>query len=143
MTVPYIPNGTNTISPYIMIRDLKTAITFYEKAFDAVITRREPNEAGDINGAQMKFGSSVIMLGQHTSINVPTPSWEDLPALSLYVYVEDCDTVYQQSIDAGATGIEPVEKQHYGDRRGAIIDPFGIIWWLATQVEEVSQDKQQ
>jgi len=141
MTVSYIPDGTPTISPYIMIRDLDAAIQFYQTAFDAEITQEEPNENGDINGAQMRVGSSIIMLGQHTSINVPSPTWEDLPALSLYLYVEDCDTVHQQSIKAGATELEPVERRHYGDRRGAIVDPFGVLWWIATQVEIVPKEE--
>jgi len=143
MTVSYIPDGTPTISPYIMIRDLEAAIAFYENAFDAKITEKEPGVDGNINGAQMRVGSSIIMLGQNRGINVPSPTWEDFPALSLYVYVEDCDTVHQQSIEAGATELEPVEKRYYGDRRGAVIDPFGVLWWIATQVEEVPKEEYQ
>ncbi len=29
----------------------------------------------------------------------------------------------------------------YGDRSGAVTDPFGNHWWIATHVEDVSSDE--
>jgi PhnB protein len=32
----------------------------------------------------------------------------------------------------------PLEDQFWGDRAGAVIDPSGYIWWIATHKEEVT-----
>jgi len=45
--------------------------------------------------------------------------------------VDDVGAVYARALAAGATSCEEVADQEYGHRRGGIIDPSGIAWWLA------------
>ena len=61
--------------------------------------------------------------------------------VGLHLYVEDVDTVFDRAISAGGTVIKPVQDQFYGDRTGALKDPFGHIWFLATHKEELSPDE--
>lgn len=58
-------------------------------------------------------------------------------------YVVDVDATFQRALDAGATVIEPVKDQFYGDRSGTLLDPFGHKWHVLTHIENVSFDEMQ
>jgi PhnB protein len=59
----------------------------------------------------------------------------------LYLYVEDVDETVQQVLDAGGTIATPVEDMFWGDRFGAVSDPFGHTWQIATRVEDVPPEE--
>lgn len=61
--------------------------------------------------------------------------------MHIYLYVEDVDWVFKQAIDCGATELLPVKDEFYGDRIGALTDPFGHVWYIATHIEEVSPEE--
>ena len=48
-----------------------------------------------------------------------------------------------RALDAGATVIEPVKDQFYGDRSGSLLDPFGHKWYVMTHIEDVAFDEMQ
>jgi PhnB protein len=73
--------------------------------------------------------------------SIPYPQSTGGSPVGLHLYVEDVDAVFAQAINAGATLIKPVQDQFYGDRTGALKDPFGHIWFLATHKEELSPDE--
>ena len=45
------------------------------------------------------------------------------------------------AIQAGATAAREPSNQFYGDRSGAVTDPFGNTWGIATHVEDVPPDE--
>lgn len=53
------------------------------------------------------------------------------------------DVTYQCALDAGATVIEPVKDQFFGDRSGTLLDPFGHTWHVMTHIEDVTFDVMQ
>ena len=55
--------------------------------------------------------------------------------------VEDADKLYQQAIQAGATVIQEIATQYYGDRSGGVQDCCGNQWWVATRVEDVALEE--
>ena len=57
------------------------------------------------------------------------------------VCVPDCDAAFRQAVAAGAAVISEPKTQFYGDRHGAVKDPHGNSWWLATHVEDVSSEE--
>ena len=61
--------------------------------------------------------------------------------MTLHVYVEDVDAVFQKALDQGAKEVRPIEDQFYGDRIGGFEDPFGHRWSVATHVEDVSPEE--
>jgi PhnB protein len=61
--------------------------------------------------------------------------------VTLMVYVEDVDTVFERAINAGAREDRKVENQFYGDRAGQFSDPFGHKWFVATHVEDVPPEE--
>jgi len=61
--------------------------------------------------------------------------------VSLMIYVEDVDTIFNQAVTAGATVKEALQDKSYGDRLGTVIDPFGHIWHISTHKEDVSLEE--
>jgi len=59
------------------------------------------------------------------------------------LYVLDVDTAYQRALRAGGTSMMEVSDQFYGDRSGAVQDPAGNRWWIATHQEDVSAEELQ
>jgi PhnB protein len=60
---------------------------------------------------------------------------------SVYVYVEDVDAHHTRATQAGATIIDPLTDQTYGDRRYGAEDPEGHQWFFATRVRETRPDE--
>jgi PhnB protein len=63
--------------------------------------------------------------------------------VTIMLYVEDVDRVFNQAVAAGAKVQRPVANQFYGDRTGGITDPFGHTWYIATHVEDVPEEELQ
>jgi PhnB protein len=99
-------------------------------------------EGGKIGHAELEIGDSVIMLAdEHPEMNARGPKSVGGTPVSLHVYVEDADRVFDRAIEGGATALRPVEDKFYGDRMGTFEDPFGHHWNVATHVEDVSPDE--
>ena len=129
-----IPDGYRSVTPYMSAVNAANAIDFYKKAFGATERMRMAGPDGKVMHAEIEIGDSLIMLGEECS---GAPSTGGAP-VSMYLYVEDVDTVFGQAIDAGATERMPLEDRFYGDRVGTLVDPFGHVWSIATHTEEVS-----
>ncbi|QKD83963.1 VOC family protein [Thermoleptolyngbya sichuanensis A183] len=142
MAVKPIPDGYPAVTPYLIVHDAAGAIAFYEQAFGATELMRLADPSGKLAHAEIKIGNSPIML----SDEFPEMDHRSAQAIggtpvSLMVYVEDVDSLFNRAIAAGATEIRPVENQFYGDRAGTLADPFGHVWTLATHVEDVSMEE--
>lgn len=135
----YKPDGFHTLTPSFAVKDGAAAVEFYKKAFGAKELEVMRDPAGIVRHAELIIGDSPIMLGQHDNADVHDPN--RLPLASCYVYVEDCDQVQQQAVAAGAKEVSPMRDQFYGNREGGVVDPFGIVWWIATRKEELSTEE--
>ena len=62
-------------------------------------------------------------------------------AVTLHIYTEDVDKVFNQAVNAGATIVMPVMDMFWGDRYGQLKDPFGHIWSIATHKQDLSQEE--
>jgi uncharacterized glyoxalase superfamily protein PhnB len=82
----------------------------------------------------MKIGDSMFMLGEATGEYPP------LQAM-IYLYVPDCDQVYNQAIQAGAESLMEPADQFYGDRNAGVKGPEGIMWWMGTHLENLSEEE--
>jgi PhnB protein len=49
--------------------------------------------------------------------------------------------VIERAVELGATLRTAPQDQFYGDRDGAIVDPFGHVWTIATHVEDVTPEE--
>lgn len=134
----YIPAGFHTATPYLIVNDGARAIEFYKQAFNATIINCEATPDGRFMNAEIMISSSPIMIGQHAEV---VPKDEALPPVSLYLYVEDAAALAAQALTAGAIEISPVSDRFYGNREGGLRDPFGITWWIATRIEDLTPEE--
>ncbi len=136
-----IPDGYNSVTPYLVVDDAERAIEFYRDAFGAEEKFRLP--MGDkIGHAEIKIGDSFVMLADEIpEMGHLGPNSRGGPTSSIVLYVEDVDTSFRQALEAGAKEERPVQDQFWGDRMGTLTDPFGHQWSLATHVEDVSESE--
>jgi PhnB protein len=142
MAVQPIPDGYNTASPYLAVDDAERAIEYYKKAFGAEETVRMNAPDGRIGHAELKIGDSHLMLSDpFPQSSTKSPTELGGTSVSIFMYVEDVDTVVQKAVDQGATVTMEVEDQFWGDRFGSITDPFGHNWSIATHVEDLTPEE--
>lgn len=142
MSVQPIPKGCNSINLYIVVKDSAAAMDFYEKAFGATKGMVMSAPGGGTVHGEVLIGNSTLMLADEN------PQWEmkspeslgGSPA-SIHLYVDDCDALFKQAIEAGCTEVSPVVDMFWGDRYGKVLDPFGYQWGIATHVEDVPDEE--
>jgi PhnB protein len=142
MAVKPIPDGYHSVTPYMIVKGAAKAIDFYKNAFGATELMRFPGPNNTVMHAEIKIGDSVVMLAdEHESGPYRSPIAVGGTPISLMVYVEDVDTVFNQAVSLGAKSTREVEDQFYGDRSGNLTDPFGHVWTIATHKEDVSSEE--
>ena len=134
MTVKPVPEGYYTVTPYLVVKGASALVDFLKRAFGATEAHVMRGPDGDIRHGDLIVGNSHVMLGEASG------AWPPLPS-TLYLYLPDCDAVYKQALAAGGTSIQEPKTQFYGDRHGAVKDPCGNTWWIATHVEDVAPDE--
>ena len=141
MTKP-VPEGFHSLNAYLAVDDAAAAIEFYKRAFGANERSRIPGPDGKIGHAELEIGDSLVMLADvFPEMGGQSPKSIGGTPVSVMVYVEDVDAVFDRAISAGATAERPVENQFYGDRAGQFVDPFGHQWFVATHVEDVPPEE--
>jgi PhnB protein len=142
--VSHIPQGYNSVTPYLIVKGAAQAIDYYKNVFGATEVMRMEQPGGKIGHAELKIGNSHIMLAdENPSMGQGHVSAASIGAspVSLYLYFPDVDRVVERAVAAGAKILRPVQDQFYGDRSGFIQDPFGHLWGIATHVEDVSPEE--
>jgi PhnB protein len=137
-----VPKGYHTLTPYIIVNDAKAALEFYARAFGAVEIYRHPGPDGRVGHADITIGDSHVMLADE----FPEMGCKSVGAyggspVKMYLYIDDADAWVERAVAAGAKLTTPVANQFYGDRMGAVEDPFGYTWYLSTHVEDVSEEE--
>ena len=142
MAVKPIPEGYQTVTPYLVVQGAGAAIDYYKKVFGATERMRMPAPGGMIGHAEIQVGGSVIMLAdEFPQMGFRGPKSVGGTPVSLMLYVPNVDEVFKRAVDAGAKELRPVADQFYGDRMGTLEDPFGHVWSIGTHVEDVSPDE--
>jgi PhnB protein len=142
MAVKPVPEGYNTVTPYLAVEDAAEAIEYYKKAFGAKERVRMDTPDGKIGHAELEIGDSLVMLADPFPQSSTSPPKElGGTTVSVFLYVEDVDAVVKQAVDAGAKVTMEVADQFWGDRFGSITDPFGHSWSVATHVEDVPPEE--
>ncbi|MEO0649707.1 MAG: VOC family protein [Planctomycetota bacterium] len=132
MSAPSTPPGYHSITPYLLVGDVDGSIAFVRAAFEAEVTERLTDDAGQARHAEVRIGDSKLMLG-----NGPAGS------AVLYHYVADVDAVFARAVEAGGTVFQEPRDEFYGDRVAAVNDPFGVQWWIATRKETLTSEQMQ
>ena len=134
MSLSPIPSDRPQVSPYLIVADVPQLISFIQTLFQGEVTERIHNKEKQIMHAEIKVGDSLIMLGQAT---------DEHSAISamIHIYVENVDDTYSQAIDLGASSLSEPANQFYGERTAGVIGPQGNFWWIASQIEKLSEEE--
>lgn len=137
-----IPDGFNTITPYLIVDGAEAAIDLYKRAFGAEVISVHKMANGNIMNAQLKIGNSMLML------NDEFPDWGAIgpkkignTAVTMHLYVEDAKALWDQAIAAGLEPSMPIGVQPWGDLYGSLKDTFGHSWSIASHVEDVPEEE--
>jgi len=142
MAVKPVPEGYNTVSPYLAVEDAAGAIDYYKKAFGAKERMRMEAPGGKIGHAELEIGDSIVMLSDpFPQASTRPPSELGGTSAGVFLYVEDVDSLVQKAVDAGGKVTMEVTDQFWGDRFGTVTDPFGHVWSIATHVEDVPPEE--
>lgn len=144
MTINPVPEGYHTVTPYMIIKDAVAALAFYKQAFNAVEVGQLAMPDGTIMHGEFKIGNSHIMYAEENiEMAMQGPNALGGSAVSICLYVQDVDAVFNQAVQAGAEQVRPLEDQFWGDRAGTVKDPFGHSWTILSQIEKVSWQEMQ
>lgn len=121
-----IPEGNQTVMPYLILNGAANFIEFTKKVFGAVENEKMKSmRDGDI------IRHSEIIIGDSTIMFADSTAQFQVRTAGLFVYVENADETYKKALDEGATTIMELSDQDYG-RTCGVTDPFGNVWWITT-----------
>jgi uncharacterized glyoxalase superfamily protein PhnB len=133
-SVKAIPEGMQSVTPYLVVDGANDLIRFIEQSFNGKQLSIMKTKDGRVMHAAVQIGSSQIMVSDST---------DKYPAASsrLYLYVENVDDTFKKAINAKGTSLREPTDEFYGDRSGGIKDSWGNEWWIATHVEDVDDEE--
>ncbi len=139
-----IPNVSQPMCPYLIVSGASEAIAFYVKAFGAREIFRLKDPAGKVGHAEIEIGAAHLMLAdEYPDFGALGPLTVGGSPVSLHLYVADVDAVVVRATEAGATVVQPLRDEFFGDRVALLVDPFGHKWHLATRKEDVTPAEMQ
>ncbi|MCY9593013.1 VOC family protein [Paenibacillus chitinolyticus] len=131
-------------TPFLWIKNTAEGIEFYKKAFDAVEKYRLTEPGGKVAHAEITIGGAKISIaGEYPEYGILGPETIGNTTVGIQLQVDDADKLFQQAIAAGATMVNPMEDQFYGDRAGSVKDPFGHYWMISTTIKTVDPEEMQ
>ena len=129
----------HTITPHLTVRGVSDAVTFYQRAFGAAeLYRNLAPDGKSVMHAELMVGDSRLLLhDEFPDHGSHAPTGEDI-GVTLHLYVNNVDEVYERTVAAGARVIMPLQDCFWGDRYAIVVDPFGHRWSMATRIEDLS-----
>ena len=119
-----IPEGYQQIMPYLIIENAAEFFNFTKNVFGAEEKLKAMRTETLIMHAEISIGDSVIMFADATNEHQKQNA-------GLFIYVNNCDDVYQKALANGGSKIMDPADQDYG-RSAGIHDPFGNTWWITS-----------
>lgn len=134
-------DNTPMLVPHLVVDGAAAALDFYAKAFGAEEMTRLPGPGGKLMHAAFRIDGHMVFLNddfpEFNDGKSTTPAALGGTAVTIHLHGPDVDARFQRALDAGATVVNPLEDQFWGDRYGVVRDPFGHQWSLAETVREV------
>jgi PhnB protein len=141
-----VPDGFHTVTPQLTLDNAAQAIEWYKKAFGAEEVARAVGPDGKIMHAEVRIGDSRIMLNDPMMGGKGPKAIGGSPA-ALWLYVEDCDALFNRAVAAGghvfSGPMGQLQDQFWGDRTGTVVDPHGYTWTIATHKEDLTPQELQ
>ena len=132
-----VPEGYHTLLPQLTLENAAQTIDWYKKAFGAEEVSRNTGPDGKIMHAEIKIGDSLVMVND-VMMEAKGPKALGGSPASFWLYVENSDALFTRAVNAGGKVQMPIDNHFWGDRAGAIVDPAGYTWWIATRKEDLT-----
>ena len=132
------------VFPYLCVSNAAQAIEFYTNAFGAREKFRLTEPSGRIGHAELDFGGMTLMLSdEFPEWGIRSASSIGATAVTIHLHVDNADTMVAQAVKFDAHLERAVQDEFYGERGGALRDPFGHRWLIGHSIEEVSPEEMQ
>lgn len=133
----------NTIIPYLTVNRADEAISFYEAAFGFEETgpRLEDNQGNIIHTELVLDDNSIMLSEEMPGFGNKGPKSLRGTSVRISLKVDDAHGLASRAQTAGAKLEAPVEDQFYGQRTGRLIDPYGHVWIITQEVEQLSKEE--
>jgi PhnB protein len=136
-----VPEGFHTVTPQLTLDDAARAIDWYKQALGAEEKGRATGPDGKIMHAELRIGDSRVMV-HDAMMGAKGPKGLGGSPAALWVYVPDCDALFNRAVSAGAQvasgPMGQMQDQFWGDRSGTFTDPHGYRWTIATHKEDLT-----
>ena len=128
------PEGYSTVSPYLMVESVEKEFDFLEKVFNAEVIEEIRHSDESIMHGEVRIGNVIIMIGK---------ARKEQPAIQSmnYVFTENVDETYNTALTNQAVSLKEPADQFYGYREAGFEDPQGNQWWIAQQIEKLTQEE--
>ena len=91
MSTKKIPEGYNTVMPYLILNNASQFIEFMIEVFGAELVHKAMRDEKIIRHAEIEIGDSKIMFADATEQFKPQPA-------GLFVYVDEADVVFNKAL---------------------------------------------
>lgn len=128
--------------PMLVYKDCPAAIEFLCRAFGFTERSSLAMPDGRIGHAELEFHDQIISLSsEFEEMGLTSPL--TLPAVhgQINCRVDDVDEHFETAKAEGATIVEAVADQFYGDRTYRAVDLEGTRWIFSKRMREVSQEE--
>lgn len=137
-----VPNGFRTLTPHLVVKGAAEAADFYKDVFNAEEISRMLTQEHRIMHLELKIGDSMLFICEESPpMNCHGPTALGGTPVTIHVFVEDVDAVFNRAAKAGATVTMPAKNMYWGDRYGKFVDPFGHHWGVATRLENLTPEE--
>jgi PhnB protein len=124
-----IPDDYPRVTPYLIVDGANAAIDFYGSILGATERMRLGGPDGKVGHAELGIGDSVIMLAdENVDMDIRGPLTVGGTPVTLHIYVEDADSVFERAVQAGAKALHPVGqvlRRSVRPVRGPVRAPLG------------------
>jgi PhnB protein len=134
-----VPEDFRTITPQLVVNGVAVAIDWYSRALGAnELLRNTAPDGTSVMHAELLLGDSRFFVVDEFPDGAKSPRSLGGSGVTLHLYVENVDTMFDRAVAAGAEVLLPVADQFWGDRYGMLTDPFGHRWSIASRIEDLS-----
>lgn len=120
--------------PTLRCRDADAMIAWLTGVLGFTEREIHRDAAGTVHHAELAFGPSLLMLGQERddTYGALVGDRAGRRTDSLYVAIDDPDTLHARVVASGAAIEMPLRDTDYGSRDFACRDPEGNLWSFGT-----------
>lgn len=141
---------SGVIVPHLVVRDTAEALSFYERAFGAVVLYRSASPSGEGEHLHLKLWDSLVQVSSEEPAQqqrriegalLAAPESLGGSTCVFQVSVPSVDTAFKKAVDEGGIPALPPTTMFWGDRYGWLRDPFGHMWALNEVLEVLTPEE--